>query len=346
MRNKRLVQAGLVLGLGALSLTACGGKDAGKETVTETVLETTVEAADSETVNSTLEDVVATELEVESGTGGVDDSYGGFGGDEDFSYGGEDTEDVGNADVGNAGDSVTDPFDVNYSVFKAPVEVGSDEEKMVETYAYIYDKDGEFYDVYTVNGPFRFQYDKDLPMHGCVVIVNTGITTMSYPGIIADVREVRDVAVDEVLVDGMSLDDLFKVESVTDTDAVKETTVHDPENFKVEEAVVDVDYTVYPDVAYNADNTEAVYYCEVADVSEDAGDGIVTYTVYTANGMKEAQLDKNSDVYVDAAIGDYITITSSGAETRSYPGGLMDIKSVVVSVDEVIAEITARKAAK
>lgn len=218
------MQVGVLLGLSLL--TACGGtKDTVKETVTETVAETVTETvaetAMEEIIKTETDETDASLADIEYGTGGVDDSYAGFEGDDEFSYDGEDNADESVAE--NADENVNmsaDPFaNINYAIFKAPEEVQVDEGRMVETYGYIYDKDSEYYDIYTANGPFRFQYDKELSLHGCVVVVNTGITTMSYPGIIAQVKEVRDVAVDEVLVEGMSLDDLYLTESQEEVNA-------------------------------------------------------------------------------------------------------------------------------
>lgn len=236
----------------------------------------------------------------------------------------ENTE-ASNSETDESVENVVTEDNMDYSVFKAPDTTSDDAGEYVVMYGMIGDylEDGS-YEVYTANGVFVFKISDDTIMEDgvelvtgtYVEVINTGIVTMSLPGQIANVLEVKVVNAEDVLVEGRTIDELYNVPSVEDSMNVETQSK-----------------SVYPEVEYSQDGTEVIFYGEV--VSIDESDDTLEYTVDTNNGVKIFNVGKNL-VTDGIEVGTYVKAVTDGIETRSIPGILSG-----VSVFEVVDVDTA-----
>lgn len=219
--------------------------------------------------------------------------------------------------------------DMDFSIFKAPESESDDGSEYVIMYGMLGDHlDNDWYEVYTANGTFVFSINEhtvieegvELTNGTFVEVINTGVVTMSLPGQIADVLEVKVVDESDVLVEGRSIEE-FRINS-------DNTLSENMDN-------VTVDYSIYPDVIYDNEKNEVTFFGEVAKV--DVLDNVKDYYVYTANGDKIFHI--NNDMDIDASIGSYVMVVTDGIETRTLPGELSGIKSVEFMSDDMINEI-------
>lgn len=225
--------------------------------------------------------------------------------------------------------------DLDYSVFKAPETISDDAGEYVVMYGMIGNhlEDGS-YEVNTANGLFVFSLNDDtiieegveLVNDTYVEVINTGVVTMSMPGQISNVLEVKVVNAEDVLAEGRTIEEFYGASS-------------NPEDVVL---IEDVDYTVYPEVEYNEDKTEAIFYGEVKAILES--DEGLQYTVDTANGTKVFNV--SADVVKDnIENGNYIKAVTDGTETRSIPGILSNVSVFEIAEDDVIATIEDNKKA-
>ena len=275
MRKRLLIITGV---LGMALMTGCGSKQEDKKPV-ESVVEASTDSETSEVVNETKEVKESDEVAVIE----------------------EDTMD--------------------YSVFKAPEtisEEGEDGERVV-MYGMLGELDDSgFYEVYTCNGMFVFRINDDtiveegveLSSGTYVEVINTGVVTMSLPGQIANVLELKVVNAEDVVAEGRSIDELLN--KTVDQEVSDEAEL-------VEGSEVD---KTYPEVEYDGNN--ATFYGEVKEITEE--DDTVSYTVDTANGTKVFIVSKDL-VSEDIKEGSNIKAVTDGIETRSIPGILSGVSS-------------------
>lgn len=275
MRKRLLIITGV---LGMALMTGCGSKQEDKKPV-ESVVETSTDSETSEVVNETKEVKESDEVAVIE----------------------------------------KDPMD--YSVFKAPEtisEEGEDGERVV-MYGMLGELDDSgFYEVYTSNGMFVFRINDDtivedveLSSGTYVEVINTGVVTMSLPGQIANVLELKIVNAEDVVAEGRSIDELFN--KTVDQEVSDEAEL-------VEGSEVD---KTYPEVEYDGNN--ATFYGEVKEITEEDEDTI-SYLVDTANGTKKFIVSKEL-VSEDIQEGSNIKAVTDGIETRSIPGILSGVSS-------------------
>lgn len=236
----------------------------------------------------------------------------------------ENTE-ASNSETDESVENVVTEDNMDYSVFKAPDTTSDDAGEYVVMYGMIGDHlEDDSYEVYTANGVFVFKISDDTIMEDevelvngtYVEVINTGIVTMSLPGQIANVLEVKVVNAEDVLVEGRTIDELYNAPSVED-------------NMNVETQ----SKSVYPEVEYSQDGIEVIFYGEV--ISIDESDDILEYTVDTNNGVKVFNVERNL-VTDGIEVGTYVKAVTDGIETRSIPGILSG-----VSVFEVVDVDTA-----
>lgn len=275
MRKRLLIITGV---LGMALMTGCGSKQEDKKPV-ESVVETSTDSETSEVINETKEVKESDEVAV------IEE----------------------------------DPMD--YSVFKAPEtisEEGEDGERVV-MYGMLGELDDSgFYEVYTSNGMFVFRINDDtivedveLSSGTYVEVINTGVVTMSLPGQIANVLELKIVNAEDVVAEGRSIDELFN--KTVDQEVSDEAEL-------VEGSEVD---KTYPEVEYDGNN--ATFYGEVKEITEEDEDTI-SYLVDTANGTKKFIVSKEL-VSEDIQEGSNIKAVTDGIETRSIPGILSGVSS-------------------
>lgn len=274
MRKRLLIITGV---LGVALMTGCGSKQEDKKPA-ESVVETSTDSETSEVVNETKEVKESDEVAV------IEEDH------------------------------------MDYSVFKAPEtisEEGEDGERVV-MYGMLGELDDSgFYEVYTSNGMFVFRINDDtivedveLSSGTYVEVINTGVVTMSLPGQIANVLELKIVNAEDVVAEGRSIDELLN--KTVDQEVSDEAEL-------VEGSEVD---KTYPEVEYDGNN--ATFYGEVKEITEE--DDTVSYTVDTANGTKVFIVSKDL-VSEDIKEGSNIKAVTDGIETRSIPGILSGVSS-------------------
>ena len=248
----------------------------------------------------------------------------------------ETKEDESSQENGEVAVEVED--DMDYTVFKAPNTTSDDAGEYVVMYGMIGDhlEDGS-YEVYTANGMFVFNVDEhtiieegvELTNGTYVEVINTGVVTMSLPGQIANVLEVKVVNEEDVLAEGRNISELNNGSNSESSEDSGVMSIASDESVEVSEEIEESELSEntsdleYPEVEYIGD--DVIFFGEVKSIAVDADKDYVEYTVDTANGTKVFLVNKEM-VIEDIKKGSNIKAVTDGVETRSIPGILSGVK--------------------